>query len=1025
MLVAITPSMLPPVHAQVSCGQTITTNEVLTQDLSCSSGALTFGASVVFDCQGHKITGTGFYANGYGGITIKNCVLQFNGDDIDLENNASNKVVNCTLMTAGGNYGVFTRYSNLNSFINNSVTGGYNGFWLEGSSNNILTGNRIFGNSNGVYITGNVIYSSFNLLQNNTVYSNSIGLDVDALSSQNILKFNSVVLNAQWGIYVQGSNSNNITLNVVENNTAANLQLRVANSNSILSNTVEYSQIGITMDGSSRNAIKSNLVSNNGLGINIPGPVGPSYVPSDNNSIYNNIFRNTVNGLDAWKNYWNTTETFATNILGGHYTGGNYWSDYNGTDTDQDYIGDTALPYNSTQGIVNGGDYRPLMLPAGYLDYKGVSPGSMSVFWGQSYQLDFANYQLQRSTSGSPGPWATVDTITTETNTTDFVSGLSPSGVYWWRLRDYSTNGTSFSLNVLMVTQPGKAVLAGKFVNSNSMSFNWTNNAQYGGQLRFKAYTLMESVSGGGYFPAALIAMVSSKSYTIQHLVPSTNYSFYLVTTDSCASCTFQLTSNSSSNTIAALTPAILSATAQASPLLVDVGQAVTFSCLPSGGTLPFQYSWNLGDGGTASSQIVGHVYMFSGVLTVKCSVTDALGNQTSASVIVTVHSDPVVATPSAQPASVDLGQTALFSTSASGGSGGYSYSWTGLPPGCASADSASISCRVASLGTYDISVAATDSSGLLVYSAPLTFVPAPDPVLVGFTASPSIFDISGRVTFDVSGAGGSGRLSFAYSGLPPGCQTANSTTITCTPTLTGMYTVTVSVTDSNGFTVSSSLLVTVNPSLAVTALNSTARLVDVGQNFTLTVSSSGGSGPSSYTYTALPPGCQTASSPGLTCISSRSGNYTITVIVTDSASATASSSISIRVNADPKITSFTAPSGILTGQQLELNVSGRGGTGALSYSYSGLPPGCTSVNAPTLSCNPSSSGDYRITTTITDANGMTDVSYANVAVTQSILGVVPVEGYAIIAGIAIVIGSIALVGLILIRNNRTKVQNK
>ena len=160
------------------------------------------------------------------------------------------------------------------------------------------------------------------------------------------------------------------------------------------------------MDGSSRNAIKSNLVSNNGLGINIPGPVGPSYVPSDNNSIYNNIFRNTVNGLDAWKNYWNTTETFATNILGGHYTGGNYWSDYNGTDTDQDYIGDTALPYNSTQGIVNGGDYRPLMLPAGYLDYKGVSPGSMSVFWGQSYQLDFANYQLQRSTSGSPGPWA-------------------------------------------------------------------------------------------------------------------------------------------------------------------------------------------------------------------------------------------------------------------------------------------------------------------------------------------------------------------------------------------------------------------------------------------------------------------------------------------------------------------------------------------------------------------------------------------------------------------------------------------
>ena len=1013
--------MLPPVHAQVSCGQTITTNEVLMQDLSCSSGVLTFGASVVFDCQGHKITGTGFYANGYGGITIKNCVVQFNGDDIDLENNASNKVVNCTLTTAGGNYGIFTRYSNLNTFINNSVTGGYNGFWLEGSSNNTLTGNKIFRNNEGVYITGNVIYSSFNLLQNNTVYGNSIGLDVDGLSSQNTLKFNTVVANTQWGLYVQDSNGNNITSNVVENNTAANIQLSVANNNSILSNTIENSGIGVTLGGSSRNLVKSNLVTNNGLGINIPGPAGSPFIPADNNSIYNNIFRNTMNGLDAWKNYWNTTETFATNIIGGHYIGGNYWSDYNGTDTDQDYIGDTALPYNSTGAIVNGGDYLPLVLPAGYLDYKGVGPGSISIFWGQSYQLGFANYQLQRSTSGSLGPWKTVDTITTKTNTTDLVSGLSPSGVYWWRLKDYSTNGTSFSLNVLQVTQPGTAVLTGKFVNSNSMSFNWTNNAQYGGQLRFEAYTLMESVSGGSYSPAALIALVSSKSYTIQHLIPSTNYSFYVVTTDSCATCTFELASNSSSNTIVARTPAILSVMAQATSPSVDLGQAVTFSCFPSGGTSPFQYSWNLGDGGTASNQIVGHVYVFSGVLTVTCSVLDALGNQTSSSLVITVDSDPLVATPSALPASVDLGQTVVFSTSALGGSGGYSYSWTGLPPGCASANSASISCPVTSFGTYDISVAATDSNGLLVYSAPLTFVPSPDPVVVGFSASPSIFDLSGSVTFDVSGAGGSGHLSFAYSGLPPGCQTANSTTITCTPTSAGTYTVTVIVTDSDGFTVSSSRLVTVNPSLVVTALNSTAKLVDVGQSFTLTVSSSGGSGPSSYMYTGLPLGCETASSPSLTCISSRSGNYTITVIITDSASATASSSINITVNADPKITSLTVPSDILTGQQLELNVSGRGGTGALSYSYSHLPPGCTSANAPTLSCNPTSSGNYRITITITDANGMTDVSYANVTVTESILGVAPVEGYGIIAGIAIVIGSIALVGLILIRNNRTK----
>ncbi len=144
----------------------------------------------------------------------------------------------------------------------------------------------------------------------------------------------------------------------ITNNAGWGIQSREGKAEIRKATVTNNAEGGIRLFSSEHGTIAGNTVSNN-------GEYGIFLSISNDNTIYNNIFNNPKNAVDDGTNTWNIVKTEGTNIVGGPYLGGNYWSDYAGEDLDEppDGLGDTLLPYTSSGGITNGGDHHPLIRP--------------------------------------------------------------------------------------------------------------------------------------------------------------------------------------------------------------------------------------------------------------------------------------------------------------------------------------------------------------------------------------------------------------------------------------------------------------------------------------------------------------------------------------------------------------------------------------------------------------------------------------------------------------------------------------
>ena len=193
------------------------------------------------------------------------------------------------------------------------------------------------------------------------------------------------------GICVEGANYCKIHENNCTENWCAGLFLKSSYNCEITDNIVSDGDGGgIKIVSSDHNVIKNNIVEHNpvvGLAL---------YQGSSDNLIYNNYFNdngelgggNVIDNI-PWENTWNISKTPATNIVGGPYLGGNYFSDYTGEDNDGDGLGDT--PYkiiNYPQGEITNKDYLPLVMLNNPPDAPSID-GPTSGKVGVEYEYTF------------------------------------------------------------------------------------------------------------------------------------------------------------------------------------------------------------------------------------------------------------------------------------------------------------------------------------------------------------------------------------------------------------------------------------------------------------------------------------------------------------------------------------------------------------------------------------------------------------------------------------------------------------
>jgi gliding motility-associated-like protein len=336
----------------------------------------------------------------------------------------------------------------------------------------------------------------------------------------------------------------------------------------------------------------------------------------------------------------------------------------------------------------------------------------------------------------------------------------------------------------------------------------------------------------------------------------------------------------------------------------------------PSGGTTPYTYTATNMPAGLVINQTTGEITgtpTQSGTFTFPVTLTDADGNTVNTNFTILVR-DPLVL----PPATLSDGTAGkVYPTqiipSATGGSGVYTYSATGLPAALTfNPATREISGTPGTSGTFTFPVTVTDNEGRTATSNYTILVKDPL-VLAAATLPNGTVNVNYPTQIIPLATGGTGSYTYTAANVPPGLSfNPASREITGIPTQSGTFTISVTVNDTGGNSVTVPYTLTVNGPLSLAP----ATLADgtVGTNYSSQALPEVSGGTPAYTYsmTGLP--ANLSFNPSTRVISGTpavGGDFTVKMSVTDGGGLSTSTDYALRINVPaPVIAGTTICSG-------------------------------------------------------------------------------------------------------------------